>query len=48
MATNCYVEGIEDMQLEVGIDLDDDNVPDIYKAAPSAAEMDEAATIRTV
>lgn len=46
MTTNCLVEGIEDLQVEFGIDSDDDSVPDIYKATPTQAELQEAVAVR--
>lgn len=46
MASECLVEGIEDMQIEIGIDTNDDSVPDIFKNEPSAAEIAEAVVVR--
>ncbi len=43
---NCFVEGVEDMQLEIGIDADADGVPERFEASPSAAEMDDAVAVR--
>lgn len=46
MSTECLVEGIEDLQIEVGIDKDEDSVPDRFTDAPSQAEMEDAVVIR--
>ncbi|MGQ9427296.1 PilW family protein [Gilvimarinus sp. F26214L] len=46
MATECLVEGIEDLQIEVGVDIDEDSVPDFFTATPTAAEIEEAAVAR--
>jgi len=42
MTSRCLVEGVENMQLEFGIDTDADGVPNQYKSAPSAEEMQHA------
>lgn len=39
MTSRCLVEGVENMQLEFGIDTDADGVPNQYKSAPTAEEM---------
>ena len=39
MTSRCLVEGVENMQFEFGIDTDADGVPNRYKPAPSAEEM---------
>jgi len=46
MATRCLVEGIEDMQIEFGIDSDDDGVPNQFKSAPVTAEMEGVVAAR--
>jgi len=46
VTTRCLVEGVENMQLEFGIDTDDDGVANQYKVAPSGAEMKQAVTAR--
>lgn len=46
MVTNAYVEGVEDVQLEVGIDADDDGFPEIFRAPASAADLDDAVAWR--
>lgn len=43
---NCMVEGIENMQLEIGIDADADGVPERFEASPSSAEMEDAVAVR--
>jgi len=42
----CFVEGIEDLQIEVGIDTDGDSYANQYVAAPTAAQMEEAVSVR--
>ncbi|MBN7795219.1 PilW family protein [Parahaliea mediterranea] len=42
----CIVEGIEDLQVEFGIDADADGVPNQYKADPTAADMPAAVVAR--
>ncbi len=42
----CLVEGIEDLQFELGIDSDDDFVADQYKSTPAAADFDNAVSVR--
>jgi len=46
MSANCYVEGIEDLQVEFGIDTDNDSVPNQFKTAPTSVELDEAVAVR--
>jgi type IV pilus assembly protein PilW len=46
VTSRCLVEGVENMQLEFGIDTDDDGVANQYKAAPTGAEMAQAVTAR--
>jgi len=46
VTSRCLVEGVENMQLEFGIDTDDDGVANQYKVAPSGDEMDQAVTAR--
>jgi len=43
---NCLVEGIEDMQIEVGIDTDDDSVPNQFEDSPTAAQLADAVAVR--
>jgi type IV pilus assembly protein PilW len=42
----CLVEGVENLQLEFGIDTDDDGVPNRYLAAPAAAQMQHAVAVK--
>jgi type IV pilus assembly protein PilW len=42
MTSRCLVEGVENMQLEFGIDTDADGVPNQYKSAPTGEEMQHA------
>ena len=42
MTSRCLVEGVENMQLEFGIDTDADGVPNQYKSAPTGDEMRHA------
>jgi len=46
MINRCLIEGIEDIQIEIGIDNDGDNVVDQYKNAPSATDFDNALSVR--
>ncbi len=47
MTAEVLVEGIEDMQVEWGVDgVDDDLAPDYYTADPDSAELVDAATAR--
>jgi len=46
MTSRCLVEGVENLQLEFGIDLDADGVPDQYKSAPDGEEMRRAVTAK--
>ena len=47
-ATECLVEGIENLQVEFGLDTSNplDFVPDYYEVAPTAAELETAVTAR--
>ncbi len=42
----CLAEGIEDMQLEFGIDTDLDGVPNYYDKDPDATELTQIATVK--
>ncbi len=42
----CLVEGIEDMQIEFGIDTDADGVANQFKSAPTSTEMATAVAAR--
>ena len=46
MTTQCLIEGIEDLQIEVGIDANNDNVVEQYKAAPSASDFANVKSVR--
>ncbi|TVZ40124.1 prepilin-type N-terminal cleavage/methylation domain-containing protein [Alteromonadaceae bacterium 2753L.S.0a.02] len=46
MTSRCLIEGIEDIQIELGIDNDDDGVVDQYKATPTAADFQNAKAVR--
>jgi type IV pilus assembly protein PilW len=46
LTTECLAQGIEDMQVEYGIDTNDDDYADRYKAAPTAAEMPLVTSVR--
>jgi type IV pilus assembly protein PilW len=42
----CYVDGIENIQIELGLDTDQDTSPDIFKSNPSTAEMADTVVVR--
>lgn len=42
MASRCLVEGVENLQLEFGIDTDGDGVPNRYTPDPTEAELKRA------
>lgn len=46
MTVRCLVQGVENMQLEFGIDTDNDGVANQYKASPAVAELDHAVTAK--
>ncbi len=46
MATDCLVEGVEDLQLEFGLDTDRDGVPDLFRPNPGKGDLDRTAAIR--
>jgi hypothetical protein len=46
MATDCLVEGVEDMQIEFGTDLDADGVPERFGPGRTPAELRGAVTAR--
>lgn len=46
MTSRCLVEGIEEMQVEFGIDSDSDGVPERYLASPTAAQLATAVVAR--
>ena len=46
MTTRCLVEGVENLQLEFGIDTDDDGAPNRYIPAPTTAQLENAVVAR--
>ena len=46
MTNQCLVDGIEDMQVELGVDGDGDFIADYYTGAPTAAEVSDAVAAR--
>jgi len=46
MTTHCLVEGVEDMQLEFGVDEDFDGAPDYFRAKPTSAEFTNSMVVR--
>lgn len=46
MTTECIAEGIEDMQVEFGIDTDKDGVANEYLSSPTTAQMNHAVSAR--
>lgn len=42
----CFVEGIEDLQVEVGLDTDGDGYANQFIAAPTAAQLQDAVAVR--
>ena len=46
MATECLVEGVENLQLEFGVDDDNDFIADYYTAAPTSTEMLNSVAVR--
>lgn len=46
MTSRCLVEGVENLQLEFGIDTDSDGVPNQYKSAPVGDEMQHAVAVK--
>lgn len=46
MVTECMVEGIEQMQIEYGIDINSNGVANQYIAAPNAAQFGQVVSVR--
>lgn len=46
MTSECLVEGVENLQLEFGIDDDDDAIADYFVSVPTAAEARESVVVR--
>jgi prepilin-type N-terminal cleavage/methylation domain-containing protein len=44
--TECLVEGVENLQLEFGVDDDGDQLPDRYEPAPDATQLQAAVSAR--
>lgn len=46
MVNECLVDGVENIQIEFGIDTDDDYIANYYIATPSSAELFDSVAIR--
>lgn len=46
LAAECLAEGIEDLQIEIGVDNNADRIPDFYIATPTAAQLDQTETVK--
>jgi type IV pilus assembly protein PilW len=46
MATECIARGIEDMQLEFGLDTDGDGIPNQYLTDPTLVQLQQVVTAR--
>lgn len=46
MTTECIATGIEDMQVEYGLDTTEDGHPNVYSTGPSLAEMQSVVSAR--
>jgi len=46
MATECLATGIENLQIEYGIDTNEDGAPDTFMPSPTLAEMQNVVTTR--
>lgn len=46
MTTECLVEGIEQLQIEYGVDANSDGLPERYVSAPTAAQWPTVTAIR--
>ncbi len=46
ISNQCLIEGIEDMQIEFGVDTDGDSIPNQFKSAPTGAELDSSVVAR--
>ncbi|MFK7976311.1 MAG: PilW family protein [Halioglobus sp.] len=46
MTTRCLVEGVENIQVEFGLDTDFDGVPNVYQSGLGLSEMHQAVTAR--
>jgi type IV pilus assembly protein PilW len=45
-STECLATGVEDLQIEYGIDTDADAAPNYYTSTPDAAELTQLAAAR--
>ncbi len=46
MSTQCLVEGVEDLQIEFGVDRDFDGTPDTYVSAPAPSDIANSTVAR--
>ena len=46
MTTDCLVEGVEDMQVEFGIDSDSDGIPNRFVGDPNTPDIPDAVVAR--
>jgi len=46
ITTECLAEGIEDFQVEFGVDTDGDGIANQYKSDPTAVEMEDVTAVR--
>ena len=46
LTARCLVEGVENLQVEFGVDTDEDGVPNRYIAAPTAAQLQHAVAVK--
>ena len=46
MTTDCLARGVEDLQIEYGIDTDNDGSANVYLAAPLASQMSQAVSAK--
>ena len=46
MTNECLVEGIENLQIQMGVDNDDDFIADYYTATPTVAEVFDSVSAR--
>ncbi len=46
MQPECFAEGVENMQIEIGLDTNNDRVADTYTTTPTTAQMNLAVTAR--
>lgn len=46
MRTECIAEGVEDLQLEYGVDIDEDGSVNIYVTDPTQAQLEQTISVR--